>query len=69
MVKNEPISWFNKHRIPGKLQTHHKGEVQEWFLRHVEHFKQDVRDWTLKTVVAGLQQHFLHSLMHHHASN
>ena len=44
-------------------------EVREWFLRNVEHFERDIRDWTLETVVAGLQQHFLHTLMHHHASN
>ena len=41
----------------------------EWFLRNVEHFEQDVQDWTLETVVTGLQQRFLHTLMHHHASN
>ena len=44
-------------------------EVLEWFLRNVEHFEWDIRDWTLETVVAGLQQHFLHTLTHHHASN
>ena len=51
------------------LGTHLEGEAQEWFLRNVEHFEQDVRDWTLKTVVAGLQRRFLHTLMHHHVSN
>ena len=35
----------------------------------MEHFKQDVCDWTLKTVVVGLQRCFLHTLTHHHASN
>ena len=35
----------------------------------MEHFERDVRDWTLETVVAGLQRHFLHTLTHHHASN
>ena len=51
------------------LGTCLKGEAQEWFLRNVEYFEQDVHDWTLETVVAGLQQRFLHTLMHHHASN
>ena len=35
----------------------------------MEHFERDVRDWTLETVVAGLQRRFLHTLTHHHASN
>ena len=51
------------------LGTHLEGEAWEWFLRNVEHFKWDVRDWTLETVVAGLQRRFLHTLTHHHASN
>ena len=51
------------------LGTHLNGEAREWFLRNVEHFERDVRDWTLETVVAGLQRRFLHTLMHHHASN
>ena len=32
-----------------------KGEAREWFLRNVEHFKRDVQDWTLETVVTELQ--------------
>ena len=51
------------------LGTCLEGEAREWFLRNVEHFERDVHDWTLKTVVAGLQQRFLHTLTHHHASN
>ena len=35
----------------------------------MEHFEWDVRDWTLETVVTGLQRRFLHTLTHHHASN
>ena len=37
------------------LGTRLEGEAREWFLRNVEHFEWDVRDWTLETVVAGLQ--------------
>ena len=51
------------------LGTRLEGEAWEWFLRNVEHFERDVRDWTLETVVAGLQRCFLHMLTHHHASN
>ena len=51
------------------LGMHLEGEAREWFLRNVEHFERDVRDWTLETVVAGLQRCFLHMLTHHHASN
>ena len=72
------LRWLKMNQYPGSvnmefqvnyLGTRLEGEVREWFLRNVEHFKWDVRDWTLETVVAGLQQHFLHTLTHHHASN
>jgi Ty3 transposon capsid-like protein len=45
------------------------GEAQEWYHRNVEHFDPQVRDWTLETVVQGLQKRFLHTLTYHHASN
>ena len=45
------------------------GEVQEWFYRNVEQYDHQVCDWTLETVVQGLQRRFLHTLTHHHASN
>src|SRR3981189_2818705 len=45
------------------------GEAQEWFHRNVERFDHQVRDWTLGTVIQGLQKRFLHTLMYHHASN
>ena len=51
------------------LGTRLEGEAREWFLRNVEYFEWDVCDWTLETVVAGLQRRFLHTLTHHHASN
>jgi hypothetical protein len=45
------------------------GEAQEWYHRNIEHFDPQVRDWTLETVVQGLQKRFLHTLTYHHASN
>ena len=51
------------------LGTHLTGKVQEWFYRNVERFDRQVCEWTLETVVQGLQRRFLHTLTHHHASN
>ena len=45
------------------------GEAQEWFYRNVEWFDHQVCEWTLETVVQGLQRRFLHTLTHHHMSN
>ena len=53
----------------GYLGTHLMGEAQEWFYHNVEQFDQQVPDWTLETVIQGLQKQFLHTLTHHHASN
>ena len=38
------------------------GEAQEWFYRNVEQFDCQVHEWTLETVVQGLQRRFLHTL-------
>jgi hypothetical protein len=32
------------------------GKAQEWFHQNIEHFKCQVRDWTLETMVQGLQK-------------
>jgi Retrotransposon gag protein/Zinc knuckle len=45
------------------------GEAQEWFHRNVPRFDRQVRDWTLETVIQGLQKRFLHTLTYHHVSN
>jgi hypothetical protein len=42
------------------------GKAQEWFHRNVEHFDRQVPDWTLETVIQGLQKRFLHTLTYHH---
>ena len=51
------------------LNTRLTGETQEWFYRNVEWFDHQVCEWTLETVAQGLQRRFLHTLIHHHASN
>ena len=51
------------------LGTRLTGKAQEWFYRNVEWYDCQVCDWTLETVVQGLQRRFLHTLTHHHASN
>ena len=45
------------------------GKAQEWFYRNVEQYDCQICDWTLETVVQGLQKRFLHTLTHHHMSN
>jgi hypothetical protein len=51
------------------LGTRFKGKAPEWFYRNIEHCNRAVRDWTLKAEIQGLQRRFLHTLMHHNASN
>jgi hypothetical protein len=43
------------------------GEAQEWFHQNIEHFDRQVRDWTLESVIQGLQKRFLYTLTYHHA--
>jgi hypothetical protein len=51
------------------LGTHLKGKAHKWFYRNIKHCDRAVRDWTLKAAIQGLQRRFLHTLMHHNASN
>ena len=44
------------------LGTHLTSEVREWFYKNVEQYDCQVCDWTLETVVQGLQKRFLHTL-------
>jgi len=39
----------------GYLGTHLMGKAQEWFYCNVEQFDRQVQDWTLETVIQGLQ--------------
>ena len=45
------------------------GKVQEWFHQSIEHFDWQVWEWTLETVMQGLQKRFLHTLSYHYVSN
>ena len=46
-----------------------KGNASEWFTRNVEHPDRPIRDWSLESVIEGLQKPFLNSLTHRQASN
>ena len=46
-----------------------KGNASEWFTRNIEHPDRPIRDWSLESVIKGLQKQFLNSLMHRQASN
>ena len=46
-----------------------KGNASEWFTRNVEHPGWPIKDWSLKSIIKGLQKRFLNSLMHRQASN
>ena len=46
-----------------------KGNASEWFTRNVEHPDRPIRDWSLESVIEGLQKRFLNSLTHRQASN
>jgi len=72
------LRWLKMNSLLGPTSTsmqvkylgiHLTGEAQEWFYRNVEWFDWQVPDWTLETVIQGLQKRFLHTLTHHHMSN
>ena len=46
-----------------------KGNASEWFTRNIEYPDRPIRDWSLESVIEGLQKQFLNSLMHRQASN
>ena len=51
------------------LGTWLKGNASEWFTRNIEHPNGPIRDWSLESVIEGLQKWFLNLLMHRQASN
>ena len=51
------------------MGTQLKGNASEWFTRNVERPNRPIRDWSLESVIKGLQKRFLNSLMHRQASN
>ena len=46
-----------------------KGNASEWFTRNIECPNRSIRDWSLESVIKGLQKRFLNSLMHRQALN
>ena len=51
------------------LGTQLKGNASEWFTRNVECPDRSIRDWSLESVIKGLQKWFLNSLTHRQVSN
>ena len=51
------------------LGTRLKGNASEWFTRNIECPDRPIRDWSLESVIEGLQKQFLNSLTHRQASN
>ena len=72
------LRWLRLHGLLGVkytktqvqfLGTQLKGNASEWFIRNVECPDRPIRDWSLQSVIKGLQKRFLNSLMHRQASN
>ena len=72
------LQWLRLHGLLGVkytetqvqyLGTRLKGNASEWFTRNVERPDRPIRDWSLESVIEGLQKQFLNSLMHRQASN
>ena len=72
------LRWLKLHGLLGVkytktqvqfLGTRLKGNASEWFTRNVERPNRPIRDWSLESVIEGLQNRFLNSLMHRQASN
>ena len=57
------------HRNPSTMGMQLKGNASEWFTRNVEGPDRPIRDWSLESVIEGLQKQFLNSLMHRQGSN
>src|SRR6266481_9587801 len=50
------------------LGTCLSGDTQEWYVCNVEHHSRAIQEWTLESALKGLQEKFLHLLMHRHAA-
>ena len=46
-----------------------KGNTSEWFTRNIERPNRSIRDWSLESVIEGLQKRFLNLLMHRQVWN
>ena len=51
------------------LGTQLKGNASEWFTRNVECPNRPIRDWSLESIIEGLQKQFLNSLTYRQVSN
>ena len=51
------------------LGTRLKGNASEWFTRNVERPDRPIRDWSLESVIEGLQKRFLNLLTHRQVLN
>ena len=72
------LQWLRLHGLLGVkytktqvqiLGTPLKGNASEWFTRNVECPDRPIRDWSLESIIEGLQKWFLNLLMHRQASN
>ena len=72
------LQWLRLHSLLGvkytKTQVQFlgmqlKGNARKWFTRNIECPDWPIRDWSLESVITGLQKRFLNSLMHRQASN
>ena len=72
------LRWLRLHSLLGAKYTETqlqflgmrlKGNASKWFTRNIEHPGQPIKDWSLESVIKGLQKRFLNSLMHRQASN
>ena len=72
------LQWLKLHGLLGVkytkaqvqfLGTPLKGNASEWFTRNIECPDRPIRDWSLESVIEGLQKQFLNLLMHRQASN
>jgi len=50
------------------MGTHLTDDAQEWYVHNVEHHGHTIREWTLESLLRGMQKQFLHTLMHRQAS-
>ena len=72
------LRWLRLHGLLGVKYTNTqvqflgmqlKGNASEWFTRNVECPNRPIRDWSLESVIKGLQKQFLNLLTHRQASN
>ena len=72
------LRWLKLHGLLGAkytktqvqfLGTRLKGNASEWFTRNVECPNRPIRDWSLESVIEGLQKQFLNLLTHRQVLN